>query len=126
MCKPAEGSDYDKVGAIQMQGNASDASKTGRIGNTLPYSGITKITVVSYNTGDFDPNFNIALSATAPVVDTTIPDSMVNAADMTTTKEVLDGINKYTTVYNVSGNNKYFAIYKNTSGGLYWSSITVE
>lgn len=126
MCKPETGKAYDNVNAIQMQGNASDESKMSRIGNILPYKKISKITVVTYNTGNYDPNFNIALGAYSPVVDITIPEEMVNAADMSTTKEELDGINKYTTVYTVSGDYKYFAIYKNTSGALYWSSITVE
>lgn len=126
ICKPEVGGAYDNVNAIQMQGNANDATKMSRIGNILPYKKISKITVVTYNTGNYDPNFNIALGAYSPVVDITIPEEMVNAADMSTTKEELDGINKYTTVYTVSGDYKYFAIYKNTSGALYWSSITVE
>lgn len=129
LCKPtASGTSaaYDTVKALQMQGNATDAAKTSRIGNTAALAKLTKITVVTYNTNAANtPNFNIAVGA-SKVIGTDIPASMTNAADMTTSTETVGSVTKFTTVFNVPAGNSYFAIYKNTAGALYWSEITIE
>ena len=119
MCIPPTTNAFADV-AIQCQGNASDAAKIFRLGNTTSLGKIRKITVVSYNE-KYTPNFNLALG-TAQVVGTDVPSSMIAASTMTTTQ---DGT-KYTTVYEPTSDVGFFALYKNTTGAFYLSEVTVE
>lgn len=125
LCLPDASGDYEKQNAIQGQGNASDNAKVCRLGNTSAIGKIKKITVVTYNSSTNSPNFNLA-TGSAQVVGTSIPSTMVNAADMTTTQETVGSIVKYTTTYSVTGDPAYFAIYKNTAGVLYLGEIKVD
>lgn len=118
MCIPGEAAFADF--AIQCQGNASDAAKQARFGNTTSLGKITKITVVSHNL-KYTPNFNLAIG-TEPVVGVAVPTGMTNAESMTTTQ---DGTT-YTTVYTPASDAGYFAIYNNTTGALYFSEVIVE
>ena len=105
--------------AMQCQGNASDAAKQFRLGNTTSLGKIKQITIVSYNES-YTPNFNLAIGTTQQV-GTTVPDDMIAASAMTTTQ---DG-QKYTTVYTPTTDAGFFAIYKNTQGALYLNEIVV-
>lgn len=126
LCLPTAGKEYDKVNAFQGQGNASDGAKTCRLGNTVSMGKIKKITVVSYGT-TYTPNFNLTVG-TEQIVGTTIPSSMVGAANMEQSVEELSdpALKKYTNVYVPTTDAGFFAIYKNTSGALYFSEIIVE
>ena len=105
--------------AMQCQGNASDAAKQFRLGNTTSLGKIKQITIVSYNES-YTPNFNLAIGTTQQV-GTTVPNDMIAASAMTTTQ---DG-KKYTTVYTPTTDAGFFAIYKNTQGALYLNEIVV-
>ena len=105
--------------AMQCQGNASDAAKQFRLGNTTSLGKIKQITIVSYNES-YTPNFNLAIGTTQQV-GTTVPNNMIAASAMTTTQ---DG-QKYTTVYTPTTDAGFFAIYKNTQGALYLNEIVV-
>ena len=105
--------------AMQCQGNASDAAKQFRLGNTTSLGKIKQITIVSYNES-YTPNFNLAIGTTQQV-GTTVPNNMIAASAMTTTQ---DG-QKYTTVYTPTTDAGFFAIYKNTTGALYLNEIVV-
>ena len=105
--------------AMQCQGNASDAAKQFRLGNTTSLGKIKQITIVSYNES-YTPNFNLAIGTTQQV-GTTVPNDMIAASAMTTTQ---DG-QKYTTVYTPTTDAGFFAIYKNTTGALYLNEIVV-
>ena len=119
MCLPPSNNAFaDK--AIQCQGNASEAAKQFRLGNTTSLGKIKKITVVSWNE-KYTPNFNLAVGTTQ-VVGVDVPSNMIAADSMSTTQ---DGM-KYTTVYTPTSDVSYFAIYKNTSGAFYMSEIIVE
>lgn len=125
LCLPQAGNNYDNFNAIQGQGN-TDATKQSRLGNTTALNGnIKKITIITYNTSKYTPNFNLALG-TSQVVGTAAPDGMIEAASMSTTSETVGENVKYTTVYEPTADFTYFAIYKNTSGALYFSDIIVE
>lgn len=125
LCLPQAGNNYDNFNAIQGQGN-TDATKQSRLGNTTALNGnIKKITIITYNTSKYTPNFNLALG-TSQVVGTVAPDGMIEAASMSTTSETVGENVKYTTVYEPTADFTYFAIYKNTSGALYFSDIIVE
>lgn len=118
MCIPGEAAFADF--AIQCQGNASEAAKQARFGNTTSLGKITKITVVSHNL-KYTPNFNLAIG-TEPVVGVAVPTGMTNAESMTTTQDDTT----YTTVYTPASDAGYFAIYNNTVGALYFSEVIVE
>jgi hypothetical protein len=107
-----------------MQGN-TDATKQGRVGNTVATPGkIKKIIVESYNE-KYTPNFNLALG-TEQVVGVAVPTGMIPASDMVTESEVMGDVTKYTSTYEVFGDYNYFAIYKNTTGAFYFTKIRVE
>jgi hypothetical protein len=119
MCLPPSTNPFGDT-CIQCQGNATDAAKQHRFGNTVSLGKITKITFVTCNE-NYTPNFNLALGA-SQVVGVEVPSDMIAAADMTTTQ---DG-QTYTTIYEPTEDVGYFAIYKNTAGALYISEVTVE
>ena len=123
----ANADDYMAANCLQMQGNASTASKQGRIGNvSATPKRITKIVVESYNSAQNTPNFNLALD-TKQVVGTSIPENMISAKTISTVSAVDGNLTRYVTTYEVtSGNYTYFAIYNNTAGALYFTKIRVE
>jgi hypothetical protein len=124
VCLPQKDGNYDSAGCLQMQGN-TDATKQGRVGNTVATPGkIKKIIVESYNE-KYTPNFNLALG-TEQVVGVAVPTGMIPASDMVTESEVMGDVTKYTSTYEVFGDYNYFAIYKNTTGAFYFAKITVE
>ena len=118
MCLPPSTNAFADI-AMQCQGNASDAAKQFRLGNTTSLGKIKQITIVSYNES-YTPNFNLAIGTTQQV-GTTVPNDMIAASAMTTTQ---DG-QKYTTVYTPTTDAGFFAIYKNTQGALYLNEIVV-
>ena len=120
LCLPLSTNVVAEFDPLQCQGNASDASKQFRLGNTTSLGKIKKITIVSYNE-KYTPNFNLAIGTTQQV-GTTVPSGMIEASSMTTTQ---DGM-KYTTVYTPTSDAGFFAIYKNTTGALYLKEIVIE
>ncbi len=130
LCLPSEGNYYDSVNAFQGQGNTA-AAKQARFGNTTAINGtIKKITIVTYNTTSYSPNFNLALG-TSQVVGTSVPEDMINAEEMSTTSVTTTFTDNkeyatYTTTYEPTEDYTYFAIYKNTSGALYFSDLIIE
>ena len=119
MCLPPSTNAFADI-AMQCQGNASDAAKQFRLGNTTSLGKIKKITVVSYNE-QYTPNFNLAIGTTQQV-GTAVPGDMIAASTMETTQDD----KKYTTVYTPTSDAGFFAIYKNTTGAFYLSEIVVE
>lgn len=108
-------------GGIQMQGNASDASKQGFITNVTPFKPISSIKLVFRTTSGstYEPGFNLYVGTT------THPTGTAVTGDKETSES--DGFKTYTYTYDVSSNNyTFFTIANDLVGALYLDQIVVE
>ena len=107
-------------GGIQIQGNASDATKQGFITNVTPFDGIKAIALTFrvVNTSTYDPGFHLyAGTATHPTS---------NAIEGSSTKTADGNFNVYTYTFDLSaGNYSYFTISNDLVGALYLDKIVV-
>lgn len=110
----------DNAGYMQMQGNASDAAKQAFFGNADAIPGtIKKIVVKSFNT-KYTPNFNLYLGTAA------YPTANGVNADANSDEGVATGAGKvYTTTFEISGSYTHFAVRNDTTGALYFDSMTI-
>lgn len=110
----------DNAGYMQMQGNASDAAKQAFFGNADAIPGtIKKIVVKSFNT-KYTPNFNLYLGTAA------YPTANGVNADGNSDEGVATGAGKvYTTTFEISGSYTHFAVRNDTTGALYFDSMTI-
>lgn len=110
----------DNAGYAQMQGNASDAAKQAFFGNADAIPGtIKKIVVKSFNT-KYTPNFNLYLGTAA------YPTANGVNADANSDEGVATGAGKvYTTTFEISGSYTHFALRNDTTGALYFDSMTI-
>lgn len=109
-------------GGIQVQGNASDATKQGRIANVSAISNIQSIEIVLkvVSTSTYAPAYNVyaGTSANPTSADTKIEGS-------SSVKEV-DNFKVYTETFDFSkGNYSYFNIMNDLAGALYIDSIKI-
>lgn len=109
-------------GGIQVQGNASDATKQGRIANVSAISNIQSIEIVLkvVSTSTYAPAYNVyaGTSANPTSADTKIEGS-------SSVKEV-DNFKVYTETFDFSkGNYSYFNIMNDLTGVLYIDSIKI-
>ncbi|MBO4661350.1 MAG: hypothetical protein J5630_01455 [Bacteroidaceae bacterium] len=112
----------DNGGGIQVQGNASDATKQGFIFNSTAWpTNIQKITIVLkvVTTSTYDPSYTLYAGDEAHPTTTEITPASTN--------EEVDGFRVYTQVFDLSNANaKYFTIANNLAGALYIDKIYVE
>ncbi|MBQ8969266.1 MAG: DUF5017 domain-containing protein [Bacteroidaceae bacterium] len=104
-------------GGIQMQGNASDASKQGFITNVTPFTPIKAITVKAHiaSGSQYDPSFHLYAGMATHPTGTAIEGNMSK-----------DG-NNYTFVFDLSsGDYTHFTIANDLTGVLYIDNFTVE
>lgn len=111
------------VGSIQMQGNASDATKQGFFGNTTGKK-ITKIVVETLN-DTYSPTFNIYLSNKDAMPNASNAEKTINAGDCSDAGVASNDTKLYTTTVNVTGDYTYFALRNDKAGANYVKSITV-
>lgn len=108
-------------GVIQMQGNASDASKQGFITNVTPFKPIStiKVTCRTTTSNQYAPDFHLYAGTATHPTGTAIakPDS----------EPVTSGDFKiYTYTFDLSnGNYSYFTVANDTQGALYVDEIAV-
>lgn len=107
---------------IQVQGNASDATKQGRIANVTPLGTIKSIElvlrVVSSNT--FDPAYNMYAGTAAN------PGKTATTITGTSTQTTDGSFRVYTQTFDFSGGNySYFTIMNDLTGVLYIDSIKI-
>lgn len=103
----------DYTGLIQMQGNASDATKQGFFGNVASLGKITKIVLVTKNT-KYEPSINLYLGSEAYPT--------TNLQDHPTFTK--DG-DVYTEEYTISGDYGYFRFWNDSVGATYVQSISI-
>ena len=107
---------------IQMQGNASDASKQGFIFNSSAWSAnIQKITIILKvaTSSTYDPSYTLYAGSEAHPTTTAITPASQS--------EEVDGFRVYTQVFDLSNASaKYFTIANNLAGALYIDKIYVE
>lgn len=110
----------DNGGGIQVQGNASDNTKQGRIANVTAINNMQTIvlTLKVVATSTYAPAFTLyAGSAANPATTAITP---------TVTSETLNGFKVYTETFDLStGSYSYFNIMNNLAGALYVDSIKV-
>ena len=108
-------------GVIQMQGNASDASKQGFITNVTPFKPIStiKVTCRTTTSNQYAPDFHLYAGTATHPTGTAIakPDS----------EPVTSGDFKiYTYTFDLSnGNYSYFTVANDTQGALYVDEIAI-
>lgn len=109
-------------GGIQVQGNASDASKQGFIFNSSAWSAnIQKITIILKvaTSSTYDPSYTLYAGSEAHPTTTAITPASQS--------EEVDGFRVYTQVFDLSNANaKYFTIANDQAGALYIDKIYVE
>lgn len=112
-------------GTIQVQGNASDASKQGFIFNKTAWpSNIKKVTVVAKvkenaSGTTYDPSYSLYAGTTAHPT--------TGAIEPTSTMSTENGVRTYVQVFNLSAAAaKYFTIANDKQGVLYIDKIAVE
>ncbi|MGL4519848.1 MAG: fimbrillin family protein [Phocaeicola sp.] len=108
-------------GGIQMQGNATDVAKQGRIANATPLTGLKKMTLVFkvVTTSDYDPGYNVYAGTAANPSATKI--ALDNSSVVTE-----GGFRVYTQTYDFSaGNYSYFTIMNDLVGALYLDSMEI-
>ena len=111
----------DFTGCIQVQGNASDASKQGFFFNSSAFSkDIKSIKIVVNGLAKYNPTVFSVYGGTEAHPTT----NKVNGTH--TTEKKNDNINSFTFVYDFSNvSNKYFTIWNNAVGVLYIEKIIV-
>lgn len=115
-------SDGSNGTGIQMQGNASDASKQGFIFNSTAFSSDIKSVTLKLSTkssSTYAPSYSFYVGGSAHPVSTKIEKS--------STSNVVEGEYKvYTEVFDLSnGNYKYFTICNDLVGALYIDQIII-
>ena len=109
-------------GGIQVQGNASDASKQGFIFNSSAWSAnIQKITIILKvaTSSTYDPSYTLYAGSEAHPTTTAITPASQS--------EEVDGFRVYTQVFDLANASaKYFTIANNLAGALYIDKIYVE
>ncbi len=107
---------------IQVQGNASDATKQGRIGNVTAISNIQTIEIVlRVAAGNKnDPSYNVYAGTSAN------PTNADNKITGTSSVETVGDFRVYTQTFDLStGNYNYFNIVNDLVGALYIDSIKI-
>lgn len=105
---------------IQVQGNASDTSKQGFIGNVTPFGKIETVEIVicQQASNPNAPGFNLYTGTEAH------PASNAIVAD--TVKTTVGDYTNYKLTYNVTNNATFFQIKNDLVGALYIDQITVK
>ncbi len=107
-------------GGIQMQGNATDNTKQGRIANVTAINNMQTIvlTLKVVESSTYDPAFTLYAGTAANPATTAITP--------TVTSETVNGFKVYTETFDLStGSYSYFNIMNNLAGALYVDSIKV-
>ena len=110
-------------GTVQMQGNASDATKQGFFGNKTGKK-IAKIVVETLN-DQYSPTFNVYFSSTASMPSSSNAEHTINAATCSDSGVASGSTTLYTTTIDVTGDYTYFALRNDNVGAVYVKSITV-
>lgn len=109
-------------GGIQVQGNASDATKQGRIANVSAISNIQSIEIVLkvVTTSTYAPAYNVYAGTSAN------PTSADTKIEGNSSVETIDNFKVYTETFDFSkGNYSYFNIMNDLAGALYIDSIKI-
>lgn len=109
-------------GGIQVQGNADDTSKQGRIANVTALPNIQSMVVVLRvaTSSTFDPGYNVYAGTAAN------PSSANSKIAASSTVETVGGYRVYTQTFDFSGGNySYFTIMNDLAGALYIDSIKI-
>lgn len=107
---------------IQVQGNASDATKQGRIANVSAISNIQSIEIVLkvVTTSTYAPAYNVYAGTSAN------PTSSDTKIEGSSSVETVDNFKVYTETFDFSkGNYSYFNIMNDLAGALYIDSIKI-
>ncbi|MGL4851214.1 MAG: fimbrillin family protein [Phocaeicola sp.] len=108
---------------IQIQGNASDVSKQGRISNVSPLNGLKTMTLVFkvVTTSQYDPGYNVYAGTTANPSDSNTTIALANSSVVTE-----GDFRIYTQTYDFSaGSYSYFTIMNDLVGALYLESMEI-
>lgn len=109
-------------GGIQVQGNASDATKQGRIANVSAISNIQSIEIVLkvVSTSTYAPSYSVYAGSSAN------PTSADTKIEGNSSVETVDNFKVYTQTFDFSkGNYSYFNIMNDLAGALYIDSIKI-
>ena len=106
---------------IQMQGNASDASKQGFLFNSTAFAKDIKTVTILFSTkatSTYDPSYTLYAAKAANGKDTAIEGKSTN--------EVSGDYKTYTETFDLSAQNvKYFTLFNNKAGALYIEKIII-
>ena len=106
---------------IQMQGNASDASKQGFLFNSTAFAKDIKTVTILFSTkanSTYAPSYTFYAAKTANGKDTAIKGKSTN--------EVSGDFKTYTETFDLSAQNvKYFTLFNNKTGALYIEKIII-
>lgn len=106
---------------IQMQGNASDASKQGFLFNSTAFSKDIKTVTILFSTkatSTYAPSYTLYAAKAANGKDTAIEGKSTN--------EVSGDYKTYTETFDLSAQNvKYFTLFNNKAGALYIEKIII-
>lgn len=106
---------------IQMQGNASDASKQGFLFNSTAFAKDIKTVTILFSTkatSTYAPSYTLYAAKAANGKDTTIEGKSTN--------EVSGDYKTYTETFDLSAQNvKYFTLFNNKAGALYIEKIII-
>ena len=106
---------------IQMQGNASDASKQGFLFNSTAFAKDIKTVTILFSTkanSTYAPSYTFYAARTANGKDTAIKGKSTN--------EVSGDFKTYTETFDLSAQNvKYFTLFNNKTGALYIEKIII-
>ena len=106
---------------IQMQGNASDASKQGFLFNSTAFAKDIKTVTILFSTkanSTYAPSYTFYAAKTANGKDTAIKGKSTN--------EVSGDFKTYTETFDLSAQNvKYFTLFNNKTGSLYIEKIII-
>lgn len=106
---------------IQMQGNASDASKQGFLFNTTAFAKDIKTVTILFSTkatSTYAPSYTLYAAKAANGKDTAIEGKSTN--------EVSGDYKTYTETFDLSAQNvKYFTLFNNKAGALYIEKIII-
>lgn len=106
---------------IQMQGNASDASKQGFLFNSTAFAKDIKTITILFSTkanSTYAPSYTFYAAKTANGKDTAIKGKSTN--------EVSGDFKTYTETFDLSAQNvKYFTLFNNKTGALYIEKIII-
>lgn len=106
---------------IQMQGNASDASKQGFLFNSTAFAKDIKTVTILFSTkatSTYAPSYTLYAAKAANGKDTAIEGKSIN--------EVSGDYKTYTETFDLSAQNvKYFTLFNNKAGALYIEKIII-